>query len=347
MQKFNNSLRPIGLALALGTGVGIGQGLVQNVGTGPTMPVAWAQQGDASVRAPFGSEEQGIIRVARQVSPAVVTVSRNGGMGSGVLIRSDGVLLTNAHVVGTAQQVRIELADGRRLQGRVLGRDASADVAVVKINGNGFPSVPLGDSDRLQVGQASIAIGNPLGLDRSVTTGVVSAINRSGFEMDGLIQTDAAINPGNSGGPLLDSQGRVIGINTAVLRGNGASGLGFAVPINLASNIAQQLLETGRVQRAQLGISYSDVEPETAQQLGMPVRQGVVVQDVQTGSPAAQAGIRPGDIITRVAETPITRGGDLRRVLRTRRPGDALSLSLRRGDQITQVTVNLAAAPMR
>ncbi len=345
MQKHIYSLRPFGLALALGTGLGVGQGLVGNVYTWPVaMPFAWAQQSAPIAEAPLNNEEQSIIRVARQVSPAVVTVSRNGGMGSGVLIRSDGVLLTNAHVIGDAQQVRVELADGRRLAGRVLGRDASADVAVIKIPGSGFPQAILGDSDRLQVGQASIAIGNPLGLDRSVTTGVVSAVNRSGFEIDGLIQTDAAINPGNSGGPLLDSRGRVIGINTAVLRGNGASGLGFAIPINLASNIAQQLIETGHVQRAQLGISYSDVEPETAQQLDMPVRQGVVVQDVQPGSPAAQAGIRPQDIVTRAGDTPITRGGDLRRVLRAHRPGDALSLSLRRGGRTIPITVRLSSA---
>ncbi len=346
MQKLSKSLRPFGLALALGTGVGIGQGLVQNAHSWPlALPLAWAQDARFIDAPSMSSEEQNIIRVARQVSPAVVTVSRNGGMGSGVLIRSDGVLLTNAHVVGGAQQVRVELADGRRLVGRVLGRDASADVAVVKIAGGSFPRAPLGDSDQLQAGQASIAIGNPLGLDRSVTTGVVSAINRSGFEMDGLIQTDAAINPGNSGGPLLDSRGRVIGINTAVLRGNGASGLGFAIPINLASSIAQQLLETGRVQRVQLGISYSDVEPETAQQFDMPVRQGVVVQDVQAGSPAAQAGVRAQDIITRADETPVNRGSDLRRVLRARRPGDVLSLGLRRGGRTAQVTVRLTSAP--
>ncbi len=345
MQKYIQSLRPFGLALALGTGVGVGQGLVQNAHSWPiSMPVAWAQQSTRVAEAPLSSEEQSIIRVARQVSPAVVTVSRNGGMGSGVLIRSDGVLLTNAHVVGDAQQVRIELADGRRLSGRVLGRDASADVAVIKIPGSGFPQAPLADSDQLQVGQASIAIGNPLGLDRSVTTGVVSAVNRSGFDMDGLIQTDAAINPGNSGGPLLDSRGRVIGINTAVLRGRGASGLGFAIPINLANNIAQQLIETGQVQRAQLGISYSDVEPETARQFDLPVRQGIVVQEVQPGSPASQAGIRPQDIITRVGDTPITRGGDLRRVLRARRPGDAMQISLQRGGRTTQVTVRLTQA---
>jgi serine protease DegQ len=177
-----------------------------------------------------------------------------------------------------------------------------------------------------------------------VTTGVVSAVNRSGFDMDGLIQTDAAINPGNSGGPLLDSRGRVIGINTAVLRGRGASGLGFAIPINMANNVAQQLIETGQVQRARLGISYGDVEPEMAEQFNLPVRQGVVVQEVTPGSPAALAGIRVRDLITQAGNTPVTSGGDLRRVLRTHRPGDELTITLRRGQSTIDVTASLTEA---
>jgi S1-C subfamily serine protease len=346
MRTISKNLRPLGLALSLGAGIGAGQGLVGGAPfAGISMPPAWAQGSARPAEAALSNEEQSVIRVARQASPAVVRVGRSGGLGSGVLIREDGVLLTNAHVVGNASSVRVDLADGRRLTGRVLGRDVSADVAVVKIPGTGFPQVPVGDSDRLSVGQATIAIGNPLGLDRTVTTGVVSAVNRSGFEMDGLIQTDAAINSGNSGGPLLDSRGRLIGINTAVLRGGGASGLGFAIPINLANSVAQQLIETGRVQRAQLGISYSDVEPEMAQQFDLPVRQGVVVQEVSPGSPADQAGLRVQDIITRAGNTPITGGGDLRRVLRAHRPGDRLTINLRRGQRALQLTADLSEAP--
>jgi len=180
-------LRPFALVLSLGVGLGAGQEIVKEVRPAELdMPPAYAQ------------EEQSIIRVAKQASPAVVSVSQGSGLGSGVIIRADGVLLTNAHVVGEAQEARVGQADGQRLTGQVVGRDAGADVAVVKINGSNFPQAPLGDSDRLEVGQATIAIGNPLGLDRTVTTGVVSAVNRTGFEMDGLIQTDAAINPGNS-----------------------------------------------------------------------------------------------------------------------------------------------------
>lgn len=346
MQISAKPLRPFTLALTLGIGLGVGQELVKEVRPAfLDLPPAVAQSAVRPAESTISSEEQSIIRVARQASPAVVSVSQGSGMGSGVLIRSDGVLLTNAHVVGNAQQVRIGLADGRRLTGKVVGRDASADVAVVKISGNEFPQAPLGDSDRLEVGQATIAIGNPLGLDRTVTTGVVSAVNRSGFEMDGLIQTDAAINPGNSGGPLLDSRGRVIGINTAVLRGRGASGLGFAIPINLANNVAQQLLETGRVQRVQLGISYSDVEPAVAQQFDMPVRQGVLVQEVRPDSPAANAGIRPQDVITRAGDVAITSGGDLRRVLRLQRPGNVITFQIQRGDRSLNVSSRLTEAP--
>ena len=343
MRTISKSLRPFGLALTLGVGVGIGQGVVKNeYSFGIDMPFVLAQNSPRPAEPLLQSDEQSVIRVARQASPAVVSVSRNGGLGSGVLIRTDGVLLTNAHVVGDAREVRVELADGRRLSGRVLGRDVSGDIAVVKIPGSGFPRALLGDSDRLQVGQASIAIGNPLGLDRTVTTGVVSAINRSGLDMDGLIQTDAAINPGNSGGPLLDSRGRVIGINTAVLRGRGASGLGFAIPINMANHVAQQLIETGRVQRARLGLSYTDIDSELAEQFNLPVRQGIVVQEVLPGSPAAQAGIRVQDLITRADDTAITSGGDLRRVLRAHLPGDELTLTLRRGQRTVTVTAILA-----
>jgi serine protease Do len=223
----------------------------------------------------------------------------------------------------------------------VLGRDETVDIAVVRVApagdataragatlaaGGRLPLAPLGDSDALEVGQQAIAIGNPIGLDRTVTSGIISAINRSprGFELGGLIQTDAAINPGNSGGPLLDSQGRVIGINTAVLRG--ATGLGFAIPINLANDVATQILTTGRVRRAFLGVGYTDLFPEIAAQYQLPVREGVIVTEVVRNAPAARAGLAPGDIITRIDDVEVTTGGDLRRVLRERRPGETVTI---------------------
>ena len=284
-----------------------------------------------------------MIRVAREVSPAVVSVSTGRGGGSGVLIRADGVLLTNAHVVGNARTVQIQLADGRELTGTVLGRDRQVDIAVVRIPAQNLPVATVGDSDRVEVGQLAIAIGNPLGLERTVTRGVVSAVNRGPRGLPiagGLIQTDAAINPGNSGGPLLDSSGRVIGINTAVLAG--ATGLGFAVPINLARDVAEQLLTTGQVRRAYLGVATEDITPELTRQFRLPVSSGLIVMYVDPSSPAARAGVGRGDIITAVNGEAVADGGELRRILRARRPGDTVTVSLITGTRRRTLSVRLA-----
>jgi serine protease Do len=261
-----------------------------------------------------------------------------------VIVRPEGVILTNAHVVAQAQAVTVTLADGRRLPGRVIGRDPSVDVAVVRVALTNAQAAPLGDSDRLVVGQTAIAIGNPLGFERTVTVGVVSALNRSlrGSTLEQLIQTDAAISPGNSGGPLLDSQGRVIGINTAVIRIEGAEGLGFAVPINLAREVANQLLETGRVRRAYLGIAQTDVTPPIAEQFGLPVSEGVLVFEVQPGSPAQRAGLRARDVIVRLGDTPIRQGGDLRRALRGAAPGATVPVEVARAGGRATLRVRLA-----
>lgn len=307
--------------LALGLGIGMGQALLGGAEHG--VPALLGAQAADQV-------EEITIRVAREVSPAVVSVRQPRGSGSGVIIRRDGVILTNAHVVGSARQVEIGLADGRRLPGRVLGRDPTVDIAVVQVEANDLPTAPLADSDRLRVGQAAIAIGNPLDLERTVTSGVVSAVNRSprGLGLDELIQTDAAINPGNSGGPLLDSGGRVMGINTVIYRNT--TGLGFAVPSNLARDVADQLLTTGRVERAFLGINYNEITREMAAQFRLPVSEGIVVSGVARGSPADAAGLRQGDIITGVSGEAIGRGGDLRQLLRDRQPGDDVTIQGRR-----------------
>lgn len=345
----------VAVSLAGGVGIGIGQGLVSG---GQVPGLAWAaQEGAARLTsaAPRSDEEESVIRVARQARPAVVSVFQGRGSGSGILIRQDGVILTNAHVVGEAEKVGVQLASGQTLDGRVVGRDRSVDIAVVKIAGSDLPFLPLANSDALAVGQAAIAIGNPLGFERSVTTGVVSGVSRSGgpgssgLYNEGFIQTDAAINPGNSGGPLLDTRGRVMGINSWIIRGSrgggGAQGLGFAVPINVAKTVADQLLSTGRSWRALLGVEYNDVDPEMASAFHLPVAAGVVVSQVPDGSPASKAGVRKGDIITRIEDTAVTSGGDLRRVLRGRRPGDTVRLAIRHGEEARTVSVRLAAAP--
>jgi serine protease Do len=298
--------------------------------------------------------EANIIRAARQVSPAVVSVAAPGvGSGSGVIIRGDGIVVTNAHVVGNAPLVEVGLADGRTVRGRVLGRDPGVDIAVVRVEAENLPAASLGDSDRLEVGQTAIAIGNPIGLERTVTTGIISAINRSprGFELGGLIQTDAAINPGNSGGPLLDSQGRVVGINSAILRGT--TGLGFAIPINLARDIAEQVVETGRITRAYLGIVPAEIIPELAEQYDLPVREGIIVRGVGPGTPAARAGLRGADIIVRMNDTPIRTQGELTRFLREHRAGDVVRVGYvrldERGRVAARATVNvrLEEAPVQ
>lgn len=317
-----NGIGRIASALAVGVGIGAGASLAAKA---PSIPFAYAQSAQQS-------EEGLVIQAARTVSPAVVSVNQPEGSGSGVIIRADGVIITNAHVVGSQRQVEIGLANGQVLTGRVLGSDPSVDIAIVDVEGSNLPTAALGNSDDLDVGQTAIAIGNPLALERTVTRGIVSALHRSpgGVGLDELIQTDAAVNPGNSGGPLLDSRGRVIGINTLVLRGSpdiAAVGLNFAVPINLASDLANQLLTTGRIRRTFLGVSYADVEPEMARQFGIPVQRGIILQQVVAGSPAAQAGLRRGDIITRLDNVAIEGGGDLRRALRERQPGTEVTLS--------------------
>jgi serine protease Do len=293
------------------------------------------------------TEEETVIRVARSASPAVVSVSRRGGSGSGVIIRSEGIIVTNAHVVGNYRTVEVRTADGRTLAGTVLGRDESVDIAIVRVNERNLPAAPLADSDKLEVGQLAIAIGNPLGLERTVTRGVVSATNRDPTGIGiaaGLIQTDAAINPGNSGGPLLDSSGRVIGINTAILAGT--TGLGFAVPINLAVDVLNQITSTGRVSRAYLGLDMADINPEIARRFNLPVSEGVVVTLLGRNTPAARAGIRVEDFIVGFNGQPVRDGGDLRRMLRLAKPGDVARLEIVRGSRRSTVSVTLGSAPV-
>ena len=304
---------------------------------------ATVAEGDRA--AALGQEEETVVRVARLATPTVVGVTRQGGSGSGVIVRDDGVILTNAHVVGNARTVNVSLADGRRLSGEVLDRDPTIDIAVVRVNARDLPAARLGDSDRLVVGQSAIAIGNPLGLERTVTSGVLSALNRSprGFELEGLIQTDAAINPGNSGGPLLDSRGQVIGINTAIIQGT--TGLGFSIPINLANDVMTQVLTTGRVRRAYLGITYGDIDPELAARFGLPAREGIVITSVQPGSPAARAGLQPSDIVRRINDVNISRGGDLKRALRSLQPGASVRIEVVRAGGTVNLTTRLVEAP--
>ncbi|OUL29799.1 serine protease [Nostoc sp. RF31YmG] len=275
------------------------------------------------------------------------------GTGSGFIIGNDGRILTNAHVVDGADTVTVILKDGRSFKGKVLGKDELTDVAVVKIQASNLPTVTLGNSDQLQPGQWAIAIGNPLGLDNTVTTGIISATGRTSNQIGApdkrveFIQTDAAINPGNSGGPLLNARGEVIGMNTAIIQG--AQGLGFSIPINTAQRISNQLVATGKAQHPYLGIQMVGLTPELKQNInsdpnsGLSVEEdkGVLVVKVVPNSPAAKAGIRAGDVIQKLNGQTVTDASSIQKAVDDSQIGGDVRLELRRNGQ----NVNLAVRP--
>src|SRR5262249_60963965 len=236
--------------------------------------------------------------------------------GSGVIVDARGFILTNAHVVENAAEIEVRLSDDRKFPGQVVGRDPKTDLAIVKIEpgASALPVAELGDSDKLRIGQWAIAIGNPFGLDRTVTVGIISATGRTrvgGATYEAFIQTDASINPGNSGGPLLNLQGKVIGINTAIVASG--QGIGFAIPINMAREVMGQLIAKGRVIRGWLGIVIQDLTPDLAAGFGITSANGVLISDVMKDSPAEAAGMRPGDVIVEFTGAPIKEGIDLQR----------------------------------
>ena len=332
--------------------------------------------------------ESAFVRVAEEVSPAVVTIyarktvsrpnfrleipdnfpfpfdfRRGGrspetvpiptrGVGSGVIVRSDGYILTNDHVVAGAERVEVVLSDGRRLEGKVL-RDFRSDIAVVKVNATGLPTARLGDSDAVRVGQWAIALGSPFGKENTMTVGVVSALGRReaiGSIIQGqryypnLIQTDASINPGNSGGPLLNIRGEVIGINTAIESPTGSfAGIGFAVPINTARFVMEQLITRGKVVRGFLGVMPADVTPEDAQRL--KVKQGALITSVTEGSPAAQAGIQVEDVVVEYNGKPVKGEVDFRDLVARTEPGTVVPVKVVRNGREMTLRVKVGEAP--
>jgi Do/DeqQ family serine protease len=279
------------------------------------------------------------------------------GTGSGFIISSDGRLITNAHVISGADSVKVTLKDGRTFQGRVVGVDSVTDVAVVKIEANNLPTVPLGTSEKLIPGEWAIAIGNPLGLDNTVTVGIISALDRSSSQVGvpekrvSFIQTDAAINPGNSGGPLLNARGEVIGINTAIRAG--AQGLGFAIPIETAQRIANQLFTKGRVEHPYLGIKMVTLTPDLRKEInednsvGIKVTQdtGVVIVSVAKNSPADRAGFQAGDIIEKVGGKPIKSAAQVQEQVEASTVGASLAVEVTRQGKRKTIQVRPGAFP--
>jgi len=320
-------------------------------------PVEDAEALDAYSRA--------VVDAVERVGPAVVSVSvarqaperfrRRGlpefrGAGSGAIITPDGYVLTNSHVVRGAERIDLRLQDGRTLIGQPVGDDPHSDLAVVRVHESGLPSAELGDSSRLRVGQLVIAIGNPLGFQATVTSGVISALGRSlraqsGRLIENVIQTDAPLNPGNSGGPLVDSRGRVVGINTAVIYGS--QGICFAIPVNTAKWVTAQLIREGKVRRAYLGISgqVAPIARGLVLEYALPAETGVRVAEIQPGTAAADAGLRSGDIIVKIGDDVVATPDDLQRALGAHRIGVALPVEVLRGAERVQVVTHPRELP--
>jgi len=333
-----------------------------------------------SGQAVLSQDEKINIEVFEKVHPAVVNIATTTlemnfwlqlipreGQGSGFLIDRNGYILTNNHVVEKAQKMTVTMADGRKVSASLVGRDPSSDLAVIKIPSELVKVVTiLGDSDRIRVGQKAIAIGNPFGLSHTLTTGIVSALNRGimtedGRQIEDLIQTDAAINPGNSGGPLLNSNGEVIGVNSAIYSlSGGYQGIGFAIPVNRVRDVATQLITSGKVAKPWLGISGLSVTPALSEALGLGVKQGVLVVEVLRGGPADQAGLLGGnrqvivggmrlllggDIITHIDEHEVSNLKELGRILDRLKVGHTVKVRVIRAGRPLDLIVRLKERP--
>jgi Do/DeqQ family serine protease len=357
-------------ALVVSGGIALTTGIVSPVLAGAPIPLA------------DGTPVQTLAPVVSRITPGVVGISVRGRVrednpllqdpmfrrffnlqqqpveretqaaGSGVIVdAAQGYVMTNAHVVENASSIEVTTKDNRRLTAKLIGRDADTDIAVLQIPASGLTAVPMGDSDRLQVGDFVLAIGNPFGLGQTVTSGIISALGRSGLGIEGpegyedFIQTDASINPGNSGGPLVDLQGRVAGINTAILApGGGNIGIGFAVPINMARQVMDQLVNYGEIKRGRIGVAIQDLTPDLAQALGTRHTQGAVIARVEPSSPAERAGLRTNDLVVAINGAPMRSGIELRNRVGLSRIGDEVELTVERGGAERSVTVRIEKA---
>jgi serine protease Do len=270
---------------------------------------------------------------------------RERGMGSGVIVTQDGYIITNNHVVENADKVNVKLDDGREFEAKVVGTDPKTDIAVVKVEATGLPYINLADSDKIEVGDVVLAIGNPFGVGQTVTSGIVSATGRAmniGLDYEDFIQTDAAINPGNSGGALIDAQGRLIGINTAILsRSGGNNGIGFAVPVNLAKNVMDQLVTNGKVTRGFLGVNIQNIDQRLQKSFDLKDSKGALVSDVTPNSPAAKAGLKSGDVIVEFNGKPVRDSRQLKLAVGGTSPGTKAPVKILREGSEKSVTVTL------
>lgn len=271
------------------------------------------------------------------------------GLGSGVIVSADGYILTNNHVVEGADEIEVILNDARRTKAKVIGTDPDTDLAILKITLDRLPLIVLGNSDALQVGDQVLAIGNPFGVGQTVTGGIVSALGRNQLGIntfENFIQTDAAINPGNSGGALVDANGHLMGINTAIYsRSGGSMGIGFAIPVSTARLVMEGIVKDGVVTRGWIGVEPGELSPELAETFGVKVKEGVIITGVLQNGPAAQAGIRPGDVIVEVAGKPVTNVSELLTAVASLKPGTASKFDVRRGSDKLALDVTPGVRP--
>jgi Do/DeqQ family serine protease len=330
---------------------------------------------EAPVSSPSAVAPGSLSAAAKKASPAVVSINTSKaarrsprsddpwfrfffgdqgdqpqiGLGSGVIVSTDGYILTNNHVVEGADEIEVTLNDSRHVPGKVIGTDPDTDVAVLKIELDKLPVIVLGNSDNLQVGDQVLAIGNPFGVGQTVTSGIVSALGRNQLGIntfENFIQTDAAINPGNSGGALIDVNGNLQGINTAIYsRSGGSMGIGFAIPVSTAKQVLEDIVKEGKVTRGWIGVEPNELSPELAETFGVKARKGVIITGVLQNGPAARAGVRPGDVITGVGEKQIGNVQELLTAVAALKPGNAARFALQRGSDKMELDVTPGLRP--
>ena len=366
--------------------VGVAVGVLLTAGSGSMNPAVSAPV--ATPLAAVGAAPNGFPSVARVTMPAVVNIStsrtvkhpggpdspfmndpffkhffgdefnrqfrvprerREASLGSGVIVSADGTIVTNAHVIDKADEIKVLLSDKREFTGKVVGVDPKTDIAVIKIAGRDLPTISWGDSEKLEIGEYVMAIGNPFGLNSTVTLGIVSAVGRTGMgieDYENFIQTDAAINPGNSGGALVNTRGELVGINTAIFsRTGGYMGIGFAIPSNMVRGVMDSLVKHGKVVRGYLGVTIQDVNPKIAKQFGLKQAQGALVSDVVGGSPADKAGIKTGDVIARLEGKDIEGSAMLRNRVAEVPVGKSVEVEVLRDKKPQTLTVTIAEQP--